>query len=51
MRAGFEIDGFDFDISTALAGGRATFEPLTVQLSLSNGLAGVLRDAALGTNV
>ena len=47
----FEIDGFDFDISTALAGGRATFSPVTVQLSLSDGLAGVLKDAALGTNV
>ena len=47
----FEIAGFDFDISTALAGGRATFSPVTVQLSLSDGLAGVLKDAALGTNV
>ena len=47
----FEIDGFDFDISTALAGGRVTFSPVTVQLSLSDGLAGVLKDAALGTNV
>ena len=28
-----------------------TFSPVTVQLSLSDGLAGVLKDAALGTNV
>ncbi len=47
----FEIDGFDFDIARAAASGPATFEPVTVQLSLSNGLAGVLKDAALGTIV
>ena len=55
----FEISGFDFDIDTVLAAGtgsgagtgKATFSPVTVQLSLSDGLAGVLKDAALGTNV
>ena len=55
----FEISGFDFDIDTVLAAGtgsgagtgKATFSPMTVQLSLSDGLAGVLKDAALGTHV
>jgi len=51
----FEIDSFDFDINDVIATGtgagvgKVTFSPLTLQLSLSNGLAGVLKDTALGT--
>src|SRR5262245_2577468 len=51
----FEINSFDFDINDVIATGtgagegKVTFSPLTVQLSLSDGLAGVLKDTALGT--
>src|SRR4029077_17238139 len=42
----FEIDGFDFNISTA-PGGTTTFAPVTGQLSRSGGLAELRDDAAL----
>src|SRR6185436_12374634 len=47
----FEIEYFSFNISPPPAGGEATFQPLTVFLSLSDGLAGLLTDAAQGKSI
>ena len=46
----FEINGFDFDVS-ALAGGKATFSPLTVDLFLRTGLTALLGDVTTGENI